>query len=97
MSDLLKIGDLVGVSLNRHLYSVCVGSENQLSRKHGGTNTVLTNEVLGRYAGNRSSSITVIPADLRLLASPKDTSRFLVIPKGAIKKVNVYRAEQVFP
>ncbi len=93
ITGIFGIGDSVDVVLRRPLFPVCVGSETQL-RSHS-EDQQSTKNVFGTYVGSRPGLIKVRPVDERLLAAPRDISRYVVISETQIKEA--YKCEKVFP
>lgn len=96
ITNMFEMRDLVSITLKSPLYPHCMGSETHLSAHEGNTPAIST--VMGQYVGSRPGIIKIRPIDGRLLDSPPDISRYLIIPESEIKEVYKYREPvKVFP
>ena len=96
ITSMFKIGDFVDVLLTKPLTPHCMGSETSLSEKPGDSQPVV--KVIGRYVGARPGLIKIDPVDERILDSPRDISRYVVIAQTQIKEAYLYdQPKKVFP
>jgi hypothetical protein len=96
ITSIFKIGDYVKVLLNKPLTPHCMGSETSLSERLGDSEPVTS--IMGKYVGARPGLIKINPIDGRVLDSPRDISRYVVIAQTQIKEAYIYDSpKKVFP
>jgi hypothetical protein len=98
ITSLFSIGDLVNVVLKKRMTTSCMGSETHLMSDCDSSKEFVVNSVMGEYVGAKPGLIKIRPIDGRLLDSPPDISRYVVIAQTQIKEAYKYKQPvRVFP